>query len=72
MLNSYFQRLSLRVNTQFKLKPWLRIGENLDVSYTTQSSVTGNATNVIDELYILRPRLPKHDIQGDLAGTNKA
>lgn len=72
MLNSYFQRLSLRVNTQFKLKPWLRIGENLDISYTTQSSVTRNATNVIDELYILSPLLPKYDIQGNLAGTNKA
>ncbi|HEV2479116.1 MAG TPA: SusC/RagA family TonB-linked outer membrane protein, partial [Puia sp.] len=72
MLNSYFQRLSLRVNTQFKVKPWLRIGENLDISYTTQSTVTRNATNVIAELYMLSPLLPKYDIQGNLAGTNKA
>jgi TonB-linked SusC/RagA family outer membrane protein len=72
LLNSYFQRLSLRVNTQFKVKPWLRIGENLDISYTTQSTVTRNATNVIAELYMLSPLLPKYDIQGNLAGTNKA
>jgi TonB-linked SusC/RagA family outer membrane protein len=72
LLNSYFQRLSLRVNTQFKVKPWLRIGENVDISYTTQSTVTRNATNVIAELYMLSPLLPKYDIQGNLAGTNKA
>ncbi len=72
LLNSYFQRLSMRVNTQFKVKPWLRIGENVDFSYTTQSTVTRNATNVIAELYMLSPLLPKYDIQGNLAGTNKA
>jgi TonB-linked SusC/RagA family outer membrane protein len=72
MLNSYFKRLSLRVNTQFKLRPWLRLGENVEMSYTTQSTVTRNATNTIAELYMLSPLLPKYDIAGELAGTNKA
>lgn len=72
LLNSYFKRLSLRVNTQFKIRPWLRIGENMEMSYTSQSTVTRNATNTISELYMLSPLLPKYDIAGELAGTNKA
>ncbi len=72
LLNSYFKRISLRVNTQFKLRPWLRVGENVEMSYTSQSTVQRNATNVIAELYMLSPLLPKYDIAGELAGTNKA
>jgi TonB-linked SusC/RagA family outer membrane protein len=70
--NSYFQRYSLRINTQFKLKPWLRVGENVEMSYASQSSLTRGATNTIFELYALSPLLPKYDIAGELAGTNKA
>jgi TonB-linked SusC/RagA family outer membrane protein len=72
LLATYFQRLSLRVNTQFKIKPWFRIGENVELSYTTQSTVTRNATNVISNLYVLSPLLPKYDIGGNLAGVNSA
>ena len=72
MLATYFQRLSLRVNTQFKIKPWFRVGENVEMSYTTQNSVTRNPTNVISDLYGLSPLLPKFDIAGNLAGVNKA
>jgi TonB-linked SusC/RagA family outer membrane protein len=72
MLATYFQRLSLRVNTQFKIKPWFRVGENVELSYTTQSTVTRGATNVISNLYALSPLLPKYDIAGNLAGVNKA
>ena len=72
LYNSYFQRYSLRINTQFKLKPWLRVGENVEMSYTSQSTVNRGATNTIAELYMLSPLLPKYDIAGELAGTNKA
>lgn len=72
LLNTYFQRLSLRVNTQFKLKPWFRVGENVELSYSTGSTVGRGATNVISDLYSLSPLLPKYDIAGNLAGVNKA
>jgi TonB-linked SusC/RagA family outer membrane protein len=72
LLATYFQRLSLRVNTQFKIKPWFRVGENVELSYTTQSTVTRNPTNVMSNLYVLSPLLPKYDIAGNLAGVNKA
>ncbi|MDB5133857.1 MAG: TonB-dependent receptor, partial [Mucilaginibacter sp.] len=72
LLNSYFKRYTLRVNTLFKIQPWLRIGENVGMSYASQNTEGRSATNDIAELYILSPLLPKYDIQGNLAGTNKA
>jgi TonB-linked SusC/RagA family outer membrane protein len=80
LLNSYFKRLSLRVNTDFKLKPWLRIGENMEFSYTTNntlstSNVDNNQNNFntnITDLYRLSPLLPTHDIAGNIAGTGGA
>ena len=72
LLNSYFRRLSLRVNTQFKIKPWLRIGENVELSYSTTNTAGRSPTGDIAALYILSPLLPKYDIAGNPAGTNKA
>jgi TonB-linked SusC/RagA family outer membrane protein len=77
LLNSYFKRLSLRVNTQFKVTPWLRVGENVDLAYSTSNteSRTGgsnfgsNFNNDIAALYELSPLLPLRDIEGNLAGT---
>jgi len=77
LLNSYFKRLSLRVNTQFKIKPWLRVGENVDMAYSTSNteSRTGgsnfgsNFNNDIAALYELSPLLPEYDIAGNVAGT---
>jgi TonB-linked SusC/RagA family outer membrane protein len=72
LLNSYFKRYSLRVNTQFKIKPWLRLGENVEMSFASQNSEGRSAANDIAALYILSPLLPKYDIAGNFAGTNKA
>ena len=77
LLNSYFKRISLRVNTQFKIKPWLRIGENVDLAYSTSNSEVrsgnsnfgSNFNNDIAALYELSPLLPEYDIAGNLAGT---
>ena len=77
LLNSYFKRFSLRVNTQFKLKPWLRVGENVDLAYSTSNSEVrsgssnfgSNFNNDIAALYELSPLLPKYDIAGNVAGT---
>ena len=70
LLNTYFQRYSMRVNTTFKIKPWLRFGENLEASFASQNSATRGATNDISQLYILSPLLPKYDIAGNAVGTH--
>ncbi|HWK04726.1 MAG TPA: TonB-dependent receptor [Puia sp.] len=72
LLNSYFQRYSLRVNTQFKVKPWLRVGENVEMSYSSQNSEDRGFNNDIAALYQLSPLMPTHDIAGHLAGTKGA
>ncbi len=72
LLNSYFERYSLRVNTSFKVQPWLKVGENLEVSYASQNSEGRGAANDIAALYQLSPLLPKYDIAGNPAGTNTA
>jgi TonB-linked SusC/RagA family outer membrane protein len=72
LLNSYFERYSLRVNTSFKIQPWLKIGENVELSYASQNSEGRGASNDIAALYQLSPLLPKYDIAGNPAGTNNA
>jgi TonB-linked SusC/RagA family outer membrane protein len=72
LLNSYFERYSLRVNTSFKIQPWLKIGENVEMSYASQNSEGRGASNDIAALYQLSPLLPKYDIEGNPAGTNNA
>ncbi len=72
LLNSYFKRLALRVNTEFKVKPWLRFGENVEFSYVSGNSLGRSPTGDIAALYLLSPLLPKYDIAGNPAGTNKA
>jgi TonB-dependent starch-binding outer membrane protein SusC len=73
MLNSFFRRYSLRVNTDFKIKPWLRIGENVEFSYASGNSIGGRQfNNDIASIYSLSPLLPTHDIAGNIAGTNGA
>ncbi|HEY2722866.1 MAG TPA: SusC/RagA family TonB-linked outer membrane protein, partial [Chitinophagaceae bacterium] len=78
LVESYFKRLSLRVNTDFKLKPWLRMGENFEFSYTTNNTIsTSNLDNNqndfhndITDIYAISPLLPVYDIAGHTAGTN--
>lgn len=80
MLNTYFKRLSLRVNTDFKIKPWLKIGENTEFSYATNNTISttdlannqNNFNNDITNIYRLSPLLPTHDIAGNIAGTGGA
>jgi len=75
-INSYFKRLSLRVNTEFKIKPWLRIGENTAMSYATVNSgekrTFNTFNNDIGAIYSLSPLLPTYDIAGNITGTKGA
>jgi TonB-linked SusC/RagA family outer membrane protein len=80
LLNSYFKRLSLRINSEYKVKPWLRIGENVEFSYSSSNTIStsnlannqNNFNNEITNIYALSPLLPTHDIAGNIAGTNGA
>ncbi|MFT3748288.1 MAG: TonB-dependent receptor [Agriterribacter sp.] len=71
LLNSFFKRYSIRANTEFKVKPWLRFGENLQFAYTQGNTVSDHTDqNVFASLYKTSPLLPVYDIAGNYAGTN--
>jgi TonB-linked SusC/RagA family outer membrane protein len=73
LLNSFFKRYSIRANTEFKITPWLRVGENLQFAYTRGNSVSDHTDqNVIANLFRTSPLLPMYDIGGNLAGANGA
>ena len=73
LLNSYFRRYSFRVNTEFKVKPWLRFGENMQFAYSQGNTISDHTDqNVVAGIYGASPLLPVYDIAGNLAGTKGA
>ena len=70
LVKSFFKRYSIRVNTEFKIKPWLRVGENLQFAYSNGNTINDKTDqNVVATLYSTSPLLPVYDIAGNLAGT---
>ncbi len=65
-----FERFNSRLNTEFKVKPWLTVGENLSVAFSTITSVgtqlgqDGIPTDVLRQ----HPTLPVFDVEGNFAG----
>lgn len=71
LLNSFFKRYSIRANTEFKVTPWLRFGENLQFAYTQGNTVSDHTDqNIFANLYRTSPLLPVYDIAGNYSGTN--
>lgn len=69
LLGTYFTRYSIRVNTEFKPAPWLRIGENIQLSYTQGGGVDNhNPQNILADLYQRSPLIPMFDIGGNYTG----
>lgn len=58
-----FERFTLRVNTEFAPRNWLRIGENLEVSYS-RSFWPGGSINPVADVYRALPILSVYDIKG--------
>lgn len=73
LLNTFFKRYSLRVNTDFAPKPWLRLGENIQLSYSQANSVGNNHSdqNVVASIFGISRLVPVYDIAGNFAGTSK-
>lgn len=57
---AYFQRFTLRSNTSFNVKKWLKIGENLQVSYQPGTSGEGSAS-----VYTMEAIAPPWDEMGN-------
>ena len=79
LLNTSFDRYSLRSNTEFLFKKKIRFGENLEVSYTenkgyysnngTGSSANNQDGNPIGNGFRIPSIIPVYDIMGNFAAT---
>ena len=70
LLNTYAERYNFRLNSDHQLKPWLKVGENLQYTYTngnganTQSAYTGAILSAI----FYPPSVAPYNADGTYAG----
>lgn len=82
LIHTSFDRYSLRSNTEFQFLKRIRLGENLEVSYTqnkgyynnngTASSSNNQDGNPIGNGYRIPSIIPVYDIMGNFAATRAA
>jgi TonB-dependent starch-binding outer membrane protein SusC len=67
-----YERLTGRINSSFDLAPWLRIGENVSISWSDQVQVGTQNTGGGIPYQVIRqhPALPIYDTDGNYAGGN--
>ena len=69
-LHTYYERYSARINTQSNIRKWLRIGENLNISFSNQNrSESQGEGNALTTPYLITPFIPLYDIAGNYAGS---
>jgi TonB-linked SusC/RagA family outer membrane protein len=69
LIGSYYNRLTLRLNTSFLVKKWLRIGENLSFTNSHSYNVQGNGnTALISSALSMAPWDPVMYPEGSLSG----
>ncbi|MEO8764259.1 MAG: TonB-dependent receptor [Ginsengibacter sp.] len=71
LTGTFFNRYSFRVNTEFKPVNWLKVGENIEFSYSEGSSVNNhNPQGFFADLYQRSPLIPIYDVAGNFSGPN--
>ena len=71
LLSTYFNRYSFRVNTEFRPANWLKVGENIQFSYSKSAGVSNgnhNPQGLVADLYQRSPLIPIYDIAGNYSG----
>jgi len=70
---NYYKRYSARLNTEYNLRKWLRVGENLIFTFSNSNvAATQGEANVFASSLRLNPWIPIYDIKGEFAGTRAA
>jgi TonB-linked SusC/RagA family outer membrane protein len=65
-----YKRYSVRANTNFTVKNFLKIGENLQVNYIDKHGFTNqDEGNAISMAYRMQPIVPVFDLKGNYGGT---
>jgi TonB-dependent starch-binding outer membrane protein SusC len=70
LIENFYKRYQVRMNTTFNIKDKIRVGENLNIAYqTTQGSVGNpNEGSAIKNMYAMPQIVPVFDIRGYFAG----
>lgn len=70
---SYFKRFSTRINTEHKIKPWLKVGQNLQVTYGENNGFNNSSsqTGLLFSALRFNPAIPTMNDDGTY-GTSKA
>jgi TonB-linked SusC/RagA family outer membrane protein len=70
---NYYKRYSARMNTEYNIRKWLKVGENLIVTFSNSNvAATQGEGNVFAMSLRLNPWIPIYDIKGEFAGTRAA
>lgn len=70
LLNTYAERYNFRLNSEHQIKPWLKVGENMQYSYTNGNGAnTGSAyTGAILSAIFYPPSVAPYNQDGTYAG----
>ncbi|MEJ7829309.1 MAG: SusC/RagA family TonB-linked outer membrane protein, partial [Segetibacter sp.] len=70
VFNTNLKRYSLRLNNEFKIKNFLRVGNNFQYTYRDNPTIGGaNSENAILFALTINPLIPVYDEGGGFAGT---
>lgn len=70
LTETFLKRLSTRINTEFKIGKYIKVGENINLFYNSKLPfTTGQEYGGIAALYKLPPIIPVKDIMGNWGGT---
>ncbi|WP_460639532.1 SusC/RagA family TonB-linked outer membrane protein [Larkinella harenae] len=70
LIETYLKRYSARINTEYKLRPNIRVGENAYVFYKQNPQINNqNTFNAISGAMVMLPIIPVRDIRGNYGGT---
>lgn len=74
VIHSYYTRYQTRLNTSFNIRPWLRVGENLQYSWSKDLGLNSNSSesNPYSWVYRSSPWVPVKDEFGNWAGSKIA
>jgi TonB-linked SusC/RagA family outer membrane protein len=73
VMTTFYKRYSIRANSEFNIKDKIRIGENVQLSYSNNIKI-GNQSegNEISLAYRIQPIVPVYDIAGNFGGQKGA
>lgn len=74
VVDSYYRRYQTRLNTNFDIRPWLRVGENLSYTWSKDIGLYDSAgeANPYSWVYRASPWVPVRDTHGNWVGSKIA